>query len=107
MSKRQKATLVEPQTLQEARQSINAAKVQKFFPANDDFAGGTFNGVVEGVDGKIAQEDGSILSGVFYRIRHVKLTFHQEGIDTGAPLVKPTAFAGTKMVMESICNGQT
>ena len=60
--------------MQEARQTVHAAKVQKFFPANNDFPGGTFNGVVEGVDGKIAQEDGSILSGVFYRIRYAKLS---------------------------------
>ena len=69
MSRRQKATLQEPESLQQARQTIKSAKVQKFFPANGDFAGGTFNGTVEGVDGKIAQENGSILSGIFYRIR--------------------------------------
>ena len=68
MSRRQKASLVEPQSLQEARQTITAATVQKLFPATEDFAGGTFNGNVAGVDGKIAQEDGSILSGVFYRV---------------------------------------
>ena len=107
MSKRQKATLVEPLTLQEARQTMNAAKVQKFFPANSDFPGGTFNGTVEGVDGKIAQEDGSILSGVFYRIRYVKLSTHQACNDTDAPVSEPCAFGGMKMVMENICNGQT
>ena len=71
MSRRQKSSLVEPKSLQEARQTITAATVKKFFPATDDFAGGTFNGSVEGVDGKIAQEDGSVLSGVFYRVKWV------------------------------------
>lgn len=68
MSPRQKASLVEPQSLQEARQSITAATVQKFFPATDNFAGGTFNGTVAGVDGKIAQGDGSVLSGLYYQV---------------------------------------
>lgn len=68
MSRRQKLNLVEPNSLQEARQTITAATVQKFFPATDDFAGGTFNGTVAGVDGKIAQEDGSVLNGVYYRV---------------------------------------
>ena len=68
MSRRQKASLSEPKSLQEARRTITAATVQKFFPATNEFSGGTFNGTVAGVDGKIAQEDGSILSGVFYRV---------------------------------------
>ena len=68
MSRRQKSSLAEPLSLQEARQTITAATVQKFFPATEDFAGGTFNGTVAGVDGKSAQEDGGILSGVFYRV---------------------------------------
>ena len=68
MSRRQKSNLVEPKSLQEARQTITGATVHKFFPATDDFAGGTFNGSVAGVDGKIAQEDGSVLSGVYYRV---------------------------------------
>ena len=68
MSRRQKFNLVEPKSLQEARQTITGATVQKFFPATDDFAGGTFNGNVAGVDGRIAQDDGSVLSGVYYRV---------------------------------------
>ncbi|KAL3161009.1 hypothetical protein ABBQ38_009395 [Trebouxia sp. C0009 RCD-2024] len=68
MSRRQKSSLVEPKSLQEARQTITAATVQKFFPATDDFAGGTFNGTVAGVDGKIAAEDDSVLNGVYYRV---------------------------------------
>lgn len=69
MSRRQKASLSEPQSLQAARETFTAAKVQKLFPANDQFAGGTFTGVVEGVDGKIAQEDGTVLRGIWYRIK--------------------------------------
>ena len=71
MSRRQKGSLNEPRTVHEAREIFTAAKVQKLFPATDDFAGGTFNGTVEGVDGKLAQEDGSIVAGIFYRIRSV------------------------------------
>ncbi|KAA6429283.1 MAG: structural maintenance of chromosomes 6 [Trebouxia sp. A1-2] len=70
MSRRQKASLSEPQSLQAARETFTAAKVQKLFPANDQFAGGTFTGVVEGVDGKIAQEDGTVLRGIWYRIKY-------------------------------------
>lgn len=72
MSRRQKSSLCEPQNLQGARETFTAAKVQKFFAANDNFAGGTFNGVVEGVDGKIAQEDGTVLRGIWYRIKWVQ-----------------------------------
>ena len=68
MSRRQKGSLAEPRSLQEARQTMTAATVQKFFPATADFPGGTFNGTVVGVDGKVAQEDGSVLSGVHYRV---------------------------------------
>lgn len=69
MSRRQKASLVEPQTLKEARQLMVAAKVQKNFPPNPklNFPGGTFSGVVQGVDGKLAREDGRIETGIFYR----------------------------------------
>ena len=69
MSRRQKASLSEPESLQAARETFTAAKVQKLFPANDQFAGGTFTGVVERVDGKIAQEDGAVLRGIWYRIK--------------------------------------
>lgn len=68
MSRRQKASWTEPKSLQEARQTMTAATVQKFFPATNDFPGGTFNGTIAGVDGKIAQEDGSVLCGVHYRV---------------------------------------
>ncbi len=69
MSRRQKASLSEPESLQTARETFTAAKVQKLFPAN---AGGTFTGVVKGVDGKIAQEDGAVLRGIWYRIKWVQ-----------------------------------
>ena len=72
MSRRQKASLSEPESLQAARETFTAAKVQKLFPANDQFAGGTFIGVVERVDGKIAQEDGAVLRGIWYRIKWVQ-----------------------------------
>lgn len=69
MSRRQKGKLTEPLTVQDARQSFIAASVRKSFPAIDGFAGGAFNGTVEGVDAKVTQEDGSIAKGIFYRVK--------------------------------------
>ena len=69
ISRRQKGNLTEPLTVQEARESLIAATVRKFFPATDDFAGGEFNGTIEGVDAKVTQEDGSIAKGIFYRVK--------------------------------------
>ena len=69
VSRRQHSKLVEPLTVQDARQSFIAATVRKFSPASDDFAGGEFNGAVEGVDAKVTQEDGSVAKGIFYRVK--------------------------------------
>lgn len=69
MSRRQKSKLVEPATVQDARQSLIAATVRKAFPATDDCAGGDFHGTVEGVDSKVTQEDGIVAKGIFYRVK--------------------------------------
>ena len=69
MSKGQDSSLTEPATLQEARQRMVTASVRKTFAACDDFAGGDFTGVVEGVDGRVTQEDGSVAKGIFYRVK--------------------------------------
>lgn len=69
IAKHQKASLTEPGNIQDARQMLVTASVRKTFPPTDDFAGGQFNGTVEGVDGRVTQEDGSVVKGIFYRVK--------------------------------------